>query len=92
MLAHKLDNAVAGTVLAIVIMVAASAALWRSQKATDPSAAKSDRLDTAPQVDCSYTAWPYGCDWQLHAPPDPPKHSKFGRRGQRRHALRRVVS
>jgi hypothetical protein len=90
--AHKLNNPVVAAVLAIGIISAISAALWRSQPASYPLGVKSDRLDTTPQVDCSFAAWPYGCDWQLNASPEPPKRSKFGRRRQYRHRLMRFLS
>jgi hypothetical protein len=87
MLAHRLDNAVAGTVLAIGIMVAASAVLWKAQTPPHSVGIKGDRLEIAPQVGCSYAAWPYGCDWQLRASPEPPRRSKFGRRGRHHQML-----
>jgi len=85
MLAHRLNNPVAGAVLAIGIVSAISAALWRSQPASYPLGVKSDRLDATPGADCSFAMWPYGCDWHLNAPAAPPKHSKFGRRREYRH-------
>ena len=92
MLAHKLNNPVVGAVLAIGIVSAISAALWRSQPASYPLGIKSDRLDAMPKADCSFAVWPYGCDWQLNASPAPPKRSKFGRRRQYRHRPMRFLS
>jgi len=92
MLAHKLNNPVVGAVLAIGIVSAISAALWRSQPASYPLGIKSDRLDTTPKADCSFAVWPYGCDWRLNASPEPPKRSKFGRRRKYRHKPMRFLS
>jgi hypothetical protein len=90
MFCHKLNHPVARIALAISVVVVASVAVLWKQPASYPLGIKGDRLEVKPQAGCLPLAWPYGCGWQSDTPPERPKHSRFGRRGQRRYWASRL--
>jgi hypothetical protein len=81
MLMHKFGR-LAAAILALTLVIAATVLIVKRSFTADSIGIKGDRLEVVAQ-DCPQVGWPYGCDWQLNAPPESRAHLRIRHRAKR---------